>query len=105
MKTLTAFSVARFALAALVLFAVPVRGFGADNSDEYFGVYLSGSKVGWMHVQKNPTATFAGKSAVRSQADTQITVNALGTVAKTVSQTVSYNDPKTGAPLFTQTRT
>ncbi|MBC8141303.1 MAG: transglutaminase domain-containing protein [Armatimonadetes bacterium] len=106
MKTPPAFALSRFALAALLL-VVPVRGFGAAEtaSDEYFGVYLSGSKVGWMHMQKTPAATFAGKVAVRSQADTQITVNALGTVAKTVSQTVSYNDPKTGAPLFTQTRT
>ena len=90
------------ALAVFVL-ALPCLAWGTVE-DEYFGVYLPSGKVGFMHVNKNTDAKYAGKPAVRTENQTQISISVLGNVAKTVSKTVSYNDPKTGAPLATESR-
>ncbi|MBC8135131.1 MAG: transglutaminase domain-containing protein [Fibrella sp.] len=89
-------------LAAFVLW-LPCLALGATE-EEYFGVYLPSGKIGYMHVSKDTDAKYAGKPAVRTENKTQITISVLGNVAKTVSKTISYNDPQTGAPFATETR-
>ncbi len=93
----------RLIVLAAFLLSLPCLAWSATE-DEYFGVYLPNGKIGYMHVSKDTGATYAGKPAVRTENQTQISISVLGNVAKTVSKTVSYNDPKTGAPLATETR-
>ncbi|MBC7808212.1 MAG: transglutaminase domain-containing protein [Akkermansiaceae bacterium] len=96
-------TMSRLLVLATFLLSLPCLAWGAVE-EEYFGIYLPSGKVGYMHVRKDTGAVYAGKPAVCTENETQISISVLGNVAKTVSKTVSYNDPKTGAPLATQAR-
>ncbi len=93
----------RLLVLAALLLILPSR-VQAAIQDQYFGIYLPGGKIGFMHVRKETGTKYAGKPAVRTDNETQITINALGNASRTVSITTSYNDPKTGAPFALQSR-
>ena len=97
------FMTRRLVVIAAFLISLPCVAWGATE-EEFFGVYLPNGKIGYMHVRKDTDATYAGKPAVRTENVTQISFSVLGNVAKTLSNTVSFNDPVTGTPLATETR-
>lgn len=89
---------------AALLFTLPLLAFGAEATTDYYGIYLQNNKIGYMSVHKDTSATYSGKPAVRTDTETSITLNVLGATSKSLSTSISYNDPKTGVPLAQESR-
>ena len=63
----------------------------------YYGVYMRGEKIG-SYVMKRTEAMLAGKPATRTDATMTLDMAVLGTPARVVTSTVSWNN-RTGTPL------
>lgn len=72
---------------------------------DYYGVYLQTAKLGNATMTRDERATLDGRPAVRVDMQMTMDLRVLGAPNKIVTSSVSWADPKTGAPLASRSRT
>jgi hypothetical protein len=77
----------------------------AATTTTYYGMYIRGEKIGFNVIEQTKDATFEGRPARKTTSRTEARLNVLGTVTEINEQSTSYDDPKTGLPLFVESRT
>jgi hypothetical protein len=70
----------------------------AEN-ESYYGVYIKDAKIGSVVITKKDSDQYKGRPAVRYETAMNMELDVLGTLTQIKSSTISWTDPKTGAPL------
>jgi hypothetical protein len=74
-------------------------------SVSYYGIYVKENKLGSVVLKRDDSATWAGKPAIRTESQLNIDMSVMGTATTVESDTTSFTEPKTGHPLYVETRT
>lgn len=70
----------------------------------YYGLYIRTEKIGFTVIEQTKGTTFEGKPANRTTSRTEASLNVLGTITEINENSVSYDDPKTGAPIYAESK-
>ena len=71
----------------------------------YYGLYIDTMKIGYMITKTQKNFPYEGKNVTRSESETNIKMNVLGSVNTTTSSTISLTDSKTNLPLKSYSKT
>jgi hypothetical protein len=93
-------------LALVAVFAL-LGGSGAwarEAKTTYFGVYLKSAKLGSLTLTRDDGAERDGQPAVKTDSKMRLLLSVLGKVSELKSDTTTWADPKSGAPLASESR-